>query len=150
MVYHAIQDTCNEATPEIIASLDWKTERLQEQVTSLQVIENKTRAELAAICGRPLVSELRRDIDQFEQEQKLIRARLNKVRGSDLDRVPVQHEVNAEKDWNHWQNQANIRRRICRDLWRKCSEVMPENMTREELWVRDLPGWELIYSDAGM
>ncbi|PWY65962.1 hypothetical protein BO94DRAFT_614135 [Aspergillus sclerotioniger CBS 115572] len=134
VVYHAIQETCNEATPEIIATMDWKTERLQEQVTSLQAIENKTRAELAAICGRPLVSELRRDIGQIEQAQEVIRARLDRVRGIDSDSVPIQLEVDAEKDWKHWQNQANIRGRICRDLWRKCSEVVPENMTREELW----------------
>ncbi|PYI10482.1 spindle poison sensitivity protein Scp3 [Aspergillus sclerotiicarbonarius CBS 121057] len=134
VVYHALQETCNEATPEIIAALDEKAERLQEQVTDLQATEKKTRAELAVTCARPLLSELRRHIGQLEQEQDAIRACLIKARGSDLESVPVQVQVKAESDWKHWQDHANIRGRICRDLWRKCSEVVPENMTGEELW----------------
>ncbi|RAL06323.1 putative TBP interacting domain protein [Aspergillus ibericus CBS 121593] len=133
-VYHALQETCNEATPEIIAALDEKAERLQEQATNLQATEKKTRAELAAVNARPLLFELRRDISQLQQEQEALQARLLEARGSDSESVPIQLKLKAEKDWKHWHNHASIRGRICRDLWRKCSEVVPENMTGEELW----------------
>ncbi|GFN17464.1 putative TBP interacting domain protein [Aspergillus tubingensis] len=134
IVYHALQETSTEVTPEIIAALDEQAEKLQEQVTSLEAAEKNTRVELATICARPLLSELRRDVGQFEQEHEAIRARLVQARGSDAGTVPVQVKVDAERDWKHWQNQAKVRGRICRDLWRMCSEVVPDNMGREELW----------------
>ncbi|GKZ27291.1 hypothetical protein AbraIFM66951_005033 [Aspergillus brasiliensis] len=134
IVYHALQETSNEVTPEMIAALDEQTEQLQKQVSGLEAAEKKTRAELAAICARPLLSELRRDVGQLEQEHEAIRVRLVQARGSNAGTVPVQVKVDAETDWKHWQNQANVRGQICRDLWRMCSEVVPDNMAREELW----------------
>ncbi|GKZ29690.1 hypothetical protein AbraIFM66950_006092 [Aspergillus brasiliensis] len=134
IVYHALQETSNEVTPEMITALDEQTEQLQKQVSGLEAAEKKTRAELAAICARPLLSELRRDVGQLEQEHEAIHVRLVQARGSNAGTVPVQVKVDAETDWKHWQNQANVRGRICRDLWRMCSEVVPDNMAREGLW----------------
>ncbi|CAK40904.1 putative TBP interacting domain protein [Aspergillus niger CBS 101883] len=134
IVYHALQERSDEVTPEIITALHEQAEKLQEQVTGLEAAEKKTRAELATICARPLVSELRRDVGQLEQELEAIHARLVEARGSDAGTVPVRVKLDAQRDWKHWQNQANVRGRICRDLWRMCTEVVPDNMDREELW----------------
>ncbi|RDH27641.1 hypothetical protein BDQ94DRAFT_175461 [Aspergillus welwitschiae] len=142
IVYHALQERSDEVTPEIIAALHEQAEKLQEQVTGLEAAEKKTRAELATICARPLVSELRRDVGQLEQELEAIHARLVQARGSDAGTVPVRVKLDAQRVWKHWQNQANVRGRICRDLWRMCTEVVPDNMDREELWMKENLGLE--------
>lgn len=49
--------------------------------------------------------------------------------------VGSEERAEVEREWKRWQRQVAVRRRICRELWDRCSEVVPEGVTREELWV---------------
>ncbi|GAB1211111.1 hypothetical protein ATERTT37_000223 [Aspergillus terreus] len=118
-----------------MTALQNEHQRLQEELTTLKEDEKQAREELAALNARPLLSELRRDIDQLEQEKKSLLAQLEQFHGGDeQEQVSADERAEIERQWRYWQRQARIRGRICRDLWLRCSEVLPDNMTAEELW----------------
>ncbi|RAL08411.1 putative TBP interacting domain protein [Aspergillus homomorphus CBS 101889] len=134
VVYHALQEASNETTSETIAALDQHIDQVQKQFSCLQAQEKKARVELAALCAKPLHSELRRDISQLEQEQAAARALWLTTKGNDSMHVHVQTRAGAEEAWKRWQKHASSRGRICRDLWQKCSEALPGDKSRDEFW----------------
>ncbi|PLB39374.1 putative TBP interacting domain protein [Aspergillus candidus] len=71
-----------QGTPEIIAAEESTATRLQEQIDKLKVSERKTRAELTACYAKPLLSELRDDIEKLREEVASITAQLARVRES--------------------------------------------------------------------
>lgn len=119
-----------------MATLDQKLEHCQEQLTTLKASEKKARAGLATLDAKPRLSDLRRDLGRLEEEQKAIQARLTALRDDDSVSISPAERVKLEQEWKQWQHHARVRRRICRDLWMRCSEVLPDNMTSQELWVR--------------
>ncbi|KAL4734031.1 hypothetical protein BDV11DRAFT_198978 [Aspergillus similis] len=125
----------NEAGHDAIAAMDEEIERLQEQLSSLKENEKRVQGELNSLNAMPLLSELRTEIEELENEKKSLSARLIKICGDASAKVSPQEKEKVRKDWKIWQNQESVRAKICRDLWRKCSETLPEGVTREELWV---------------
>lgn len=135
-VYHALQDSSDDSITEAIANLDEEIKQLEEKLTTLKTNEKNARTELTALRSKPLLSELQQDIDRLDKEKRSMLARLDEFHGRDCSvQISPQERAEVERDWKRWQKQVNIRRRICRDMWMKCSEVVPEGMTREELWV---------------
>lgn len=102
---------------------------------ALKTKEKQVRAELAEFSARPLLSELRGDIARMKEEKETVSAQLASLGAGESEAVSPEERAAVEKEWKYWQKQAHVRRRICRDLWRSCSEVRPENMTAEELRV---------------
>ncbi|KAL4757385.1 putative TBP interacting domain protein [Aspergillus foveolatus] len=133
-VYHALQEEINEAGHDVIAAMDEEIVSLQEQLSSLKENEKRVQGELNSLNAMPLLSELRTEIMKLEKEKESLAARLIKVCGDASAEVSPQEKEKMRKDWKIWQNQESVRAKICRDLWRKCSETLPEGMTREELW----------------
>ncbi|KAL4945331.1 Tat binding protein 1-interacting protein-domain-containing protein [Aspergillus oleicola] len=132
-VYHALQEG-DENSPNAVAAMDAEIESLQEQLPSLKEDEKRTQNELNALNATPLLSELRVEVGKLEGEKEELAARLAKVHGDGSSDVSPQEKESVRKDWKIWQGQARVRARICRDLWRKCSETLPEGMTREGFW----------------
>ncbi|KAL4907618.1 hypothetical protein BDW74DRAFT_147855 [Aspergillus multicolor] len=116
--------------------MDEEIESLQEKLPSLKENEKKIQGELNSLNAIPLLSELRLEIEKLEDEKKSLAAHLAKVHGDNSVEMSLQEKDNVRKDWKMWQNQRRARARICCDLWRKCSETLPEGLTGEELWVR--------------
>lgn len=81
------------------------------------------------------MSDLRQDIDRLESEHSAIQTRLaSHHEGDTVQLSPIEREK-LEKEWKQWQRHVIVRRRICRELWGQCSEILPEGVTAEELWV---------------
>lgn len=141
-VYHALQDSSDGNAAEVIESLDHDIKKFQDQLTTLRAHEKQTRAELAEFAARPLLSEIRSDIGRFQGEKDRMIAELGKP-GEDIsETMPAEEQEGIEKEWKYWQRQANVRRRICRELWGRCSEVLPDDMTEDELKVRRVESCE--------
>lgn len=120
---------------EAIAARDREIEKLEEELTTSKTNEKKARAALLAFEAKPRLSDLRHDIQQLETERSAIQARLTSHQGVDEVSLPPQEREELERKWKQWQSHATLRRRICREVWGKCTEVLPENMTSKELWV---------------
>ncbi|KAL3470195.1 Tat binding protein 1-interacting protein-domain-containing protein [Aspergillus californicus] len=123
-----------EESGDTVAAGKEEIESLKEQIPSLKEKEKKVQADLNSLNAIPLLSELCSEIERLEAEKESFSARLAKACGEGEAHVSLKEKEAARKDWKFWQAQAIVRARICRDLWRKCSETVPENMTREELW----------------
>ncbi|KAJ5510834.1 Tat binding protein 1-interacting [Penicillium expansum] len=134
-VYHALQDPSDVTTPEVAAAVKLNIESLEREISTLKAKEKKARAELAALHAKPRISDLRQDISRLESELSMIQARLASRHKGDPVQISPEEREKLEKEWKYWQWHANVRRRICCDLWGQCSEVLPENMTAAELWV---------------
>ncbi|KAL4751180.1 hypothetical protein BDW72DRAFT_193160 [Aspergillus terricola var. indicus] len=124
----------NEASHDAIAAMNEEIESLQEQLSSLKENEKRVQGELNSLNAMPLLSELRAEIRELEKEKESLAARLIKVCGDASAEVSPQEKGKVRKDWKIWRNQESVRAKICRDLWRKCSETLPEGVTRGELW----------------
>ncbi|OQD76818.1 hypothetical protein PENDEC_c003G01350 [Penicillium decumbens] len=134
VVYHAVQGSSDEATPEILAALSQEIEQLQGQLSSAKEDEKKARASLAALEAKPRLSALRQDIQRLEEEKEEIQARLGTLHDSDTVQLSLEERSKLEEEWRQWQRHAAIRRRICLDLWARCTELLPENTSSSELW----------------
>ncbi|KAJ9487450.1 hypothetical protein VN97_g5855 [Penicillium thymicola] len=135
IVYHALQDPSDITTPEVAAALKLDIENLESEVSTLKANEKKARVELAALHAKPRISDLRQDISRLESEKSTIQSRLASHHEGDPVQISPEEREILEKEWKYWQRHANVRRRICRDLWGQCSEVLPDDMTAAELWV---------------
>ncbi|KAJ5710752.1 hypothetical protein N7488_004908 [Penicillium malachiteum] len=134
VVYHAIQDSSQSVTPKDLATLTKNIERLQNELITLRADEKKVRAAFAAFESKPLFSDLRQDIERLQEERETLQERLGNQAASDEVPLSVEERENLENEWTEWQRHATLRRRMCRDLWGRCTEVLPENMTLPELW----------------
>ncbi|KAL2003583.1 hypothetical protein VTN02DRAFT_3249 [Thermoascus thermophilus] len=139
IVYHALQDPADDATPEALAAIDDEIRQLQDKLAAYKASEKAMRGELAVLCAKVPISELRQEVSKLEVERAETLDRLAKLRSSDNDddnSVPVSAEQRAkvEREWKEWRKHAHVRKKICRDLWERCTEVLPEDTTKEDLW----------------
>ncbi|KAJ5372159.1 Chitin synthase activator (Chs3) [Penicillium concentricum] len=132
-VYHALQDPSDIITPEVAAAIKANIESLGDEISTLKAKEKKARTSLAALHAKPPISDLREDIGRLEAEESTIQARLASRHEGDPVQISREEREKLDKEWKYWHRHANVRRRICRDLWGQCSEVLPEDMTAGEL-----------------
>ncbi|KAJ5738279.1 Chitin synthase activator (Chs3) [Penicillium malachiteum] len=135
VVYHAIQDSSQSVTPKDLATLTKNIERLQSELITLRADEKKVRAAFASFESKPLLSDLRQDVERLQEERETFQERLGNQAASDEVPLSVEEREKLENEWKEWQRHATLRRRMCRDLWGMCTEVLPDNMTLPELWI---------------
>lgn len=135
-MYHAIQDPADDASPESLAAIDKELEGLREEIAAGKTRERALKAELTTLNSRVSTADLRRGVLSLEAEKADILARLSGMRDSAVQPVSAEEKAGVEKEWKVWKRNMNVRKRICRDLWDRCTEVLPEDTTKEDLWVR--------------
>jgi 26S proteasome regulatory subunit (ATPase 3-interacting protein) len=93
--------------------------------------------ELAALGARVPTAELRDQVRGLEAKRQRLLEQLAPLRdGSRKVRmVTAEEQQRVESEWKKWQRQAIVRKRICRELWERCTEVLPEGVrSKAELW----------------
>ncbi|KAF7715096.1 Uncharacterized protein PECH_007653 [Penicillium ucsense] len=139
IVYHALQKSSDPASPELLTALGQEITTLQEELSIIKANEKKARAALATLQAKPRLSALREEIRQLATERDAAQARVHENRSDSGDdhqpQISPAARAQLERDWTQWQRHARLRRRICRELWECCSEVLPEGVaTAAELW----------------
>ncbi|KAL1958449.1 hypothetical protein VTO42DRAFT_4313 [Malbranchea cinnamomea] len=139
LVYHAIQDAADEASPDELAEMDKEIESLRDQIARARAQDKELKAELAALSARVPTAELREQVRGLEAARRGLLAELEPLRnasGSKRRRmVSEEEQARVEREWRRWQRTAGARKRICRELWDRCTEVLPEGVgSREEFW----------------
>lgn len=135
-MYHAIQDPADDASPESLAAIDKELEILKEDISAGRTREKALKAELTMMNSRVSTPDLRRGVLNLEAERDQILGRLSSMRNSTVQPVSLEEKAHVEKEWKVWKRHMNVRKRICRELWERCTEVLPEDTTKEDLWVR--------------
>lgn len=144
IVYHTPQKPTDSITPESIALIKSEINEFQTQLSSIKAEEKKARASLSALKAKPRIAELQHDIQRLGCERDDMQARLTKLNGvpettAMAIQITPEERSQLEQEWKIWYRQATIRRRICRKMWDRCSEVLPENTSVLELWVNIPP-----------
>lgn len=136
-VYHALQVSDDSTSPETLTTLDEQIKDLEERLSTLKANDKKARANLHVLTSTPLLSDLRQDIARLESEEKEITAHLvsSRENAAAVQVVDPAEREHVEQEWKRWRGLAARRERGFRELWGRCSEVVPEGMTRGELWV---------------
>ncbi|KAJ5573050.1 Chitin synthase activator (Chs3) [Penicillium hetheringtonii] len=119
-----------------IDTMTTEIKHLQNELSSIKAEEKTARSSLSTLKAIPRIPELRLDIQRLEKEQIDLQTQLTGFTGLDPIKLSPEERSTLESEWKYWQRQATLRRRICRDLWGLCSEVLPENITASELWMR--------------
>lgn len=91
--------------------------------------------QLSQLAAQPVLSEVRQDVCRLEEERGALLKRLAQLHGQAYADVSPEEKARVAADWKQWQRHVNVRKRICRELWGRCSEVVPNDMTRQEFWV---------------
>ncbi|QSS49050.1 TBPIP (Tat binding protein 1(TBP-1)-interacting protein) superfamily domain-containing protein [Histoplasma capsulatum var. duboisii H88] len=137
IVYHALQDVPSDSTSAQLAALHCELTDLRAQIASTKQYEKSLRAELATLSAHVPTGKLREMVSRLEMEREEVLSRLSPLRNGRVATRVVsaveQDTVNGE--WRVWKGRVVVRKRICKDMWEKCSEALPEGFQRtEELW----------------
>ena len=107
------------------------------EIISAKAKEKEVKVELAALSARVPTAELHEQVRGLEARKQQLIGKLEVLRNGTTKRrmVSVEEQESVEKGWRKWQRTAGARKRICRDLWDKCTEVLPEDAgSKEDLW----------------
>jgi len=82
------------------------------------------------------MSELRAVVSRLEAERYVLLEDLAPPQrnGIQARSVSVNEKERVEREWKMWRHHVAARKRICHDLWERCTEVLPEEKNRVELW----------------
>ncbi|OJD20930.1 hypothetical protein ACJ73_07731 [Blastomyces percursus] len=137
IVYHALQAGPSDSTPAQLAALDSELTNLRAQVASRKQYEKALREELEALSARVPTDELRETVCRLEREKKEALGRLAPLRDGRVvtKMLSVEEQERVDGEWRVWKGRVVGRKRICREMWERCSEVLPEGIKKsEELW----------------
>ncbi|KAI1939884.1 hypothetical protein LOZ66_002315 [Ophidiomyces ophidiicola] len=137
IVYHTIQDPAEEATPEELTAIDREIEETKSYIASAKSQEKLLKTQLATLNARVSTAELRYQVLGLEKERAGVVARLDPLKASAKQArvVSAEEKAHVEKEWKTWQRNASTRRIICREMWMRCTEVLPEGVSNKaEFW----------------
>ncbi|MCJ1399340.1 hypothetical protein MMC11_002542 [Xylographa trunciseda] len=134
IVYHAIQDPNDVASPEDIAAMDREIADLREEISTIKGEERILKANLIALNATISTQDLRASLVAAEAQKTDILSRLNPLRSGSAKPVSAQEKAEVDQAWRLWNSQANTRKKICMEVWAVVTEEMPEGKTKEELW----------------
>lgn len=139
MVYHAIQLVDDEPTSTESSDPDQTARDLEGKISALKSREKELRETLAKINGVIPISVLKDQIANLEEKKTLLSSQVsalslemqessNCVCKEDFDRTDL--------EWRKWHGQVSSRKRIFLEYWTRCTEVLPEDMTSDDLRVQ--------------
>lgn len=134
-MYHALQDPSDDAGPEELAEMEKEVTQLRDDIAATKAREKGVKADLAALNATVSTTDLRQSMTALESEKQGLLARLSILRSGDVKPVSAEKKAGVEKEWKTWQKHVMVRKRICKDMWERCTEILPPDTTKEELWV---------------
>lgn len=135
-VYHAIQDPVEDLSPEQITKLNEEIETLRSNLASVKGRERELRSEISVLNAHVSTTDLQDIIAKLETERNEVLARLVPMRENSASAriVSVDEKAGIEHNWLIWKKMLLRRKKICREMWERCTEVLPEGTTKEEMW----------------
>jgi hypothetical protein len=135
VVYHAIQDPNESATPEEIAAMDAEIATLRTEITDLKAAEKTLKAELTTLNATMSTYEMVTAFQINNLDIQEIEERLGPLRAGDVKPVSKEEKERVETEWRLWSRRAATRKKIALDVWGLVCEELPEGKTKDELWV---------------
>ena len=137
IVYHTIQDPKDAASLEELTAMDQEIAALRESIATTKANEKLLRANLAAVNATVSTDELRSQITVLDMDKLEILGRLGPLQSGDVKPVSAEEKEDANKGYTLWSKKAASRKQICMEMWSYCTEQLPEDQTKEDLWARN-------------
>ncbi|MCJ1382199.1 hypothetical protein MMC17_005311 [Xylographa soralifera] len=134
IVYHALQDPNDAASPEVIAAMDREIAHLREEIATARGEERILKANLTALNATMSTQDIRASLVALGAQKKEILSRLNPLRSGSVKPVSPQEKAEVDQTWRLWSSRADTRKKICMEVWAVVTEEVPEGKTKEELW----------------
>lgn len=122
--------------------MDKEIHDLRETLANAKVNEKLLRANLIAVNATMSTEDLRASAITLESEKEGILARLSALKSGSSKPISTREKEEVERAWKEWTRKANLRKKMCMELWDLCTEGIQEGQTKEELWVK----WSLSNS----
>ena len=135
MVYHAIQDAKDVASPEELAAMEKEMEVLRDCISTARVEEKILRANLVTLHATMSLQDLRAAVGTLDMEKRELLKRLAPLRLGNVKPVSSMEKTEVDQAWKLWSNNARVRKTICMNVWGYITEELPEGKTKEDLWV---------------
>ena len=137
IVFHTVQDPKDAASPEELAAMGQEISALRESIATAKANEKLLKANLAAVNATVSTDELRSQITVLDVDKLEILDRLGALQSGNVKPLSAEEKEEASKVWILWSKKAASRKRICMEMWSYCTEQLPEDQTKEDLWARN-------------
>ncbi|KAL8794547.1 MAG: hypothetical protein Q9195_002882 [Heterodermia aff. obscurata] len=137
IVYHTIQESKDGASLEELAAMDQEIAAFRESIATAKANEKLLKVNLAAVNATVSIEELRSQIMVLGTDKVEILDRLGRLQSGDVKPVPAEEKTEANKAWTSWSKKAASRKRMCLEMWSYCTEQLPKDQTKQELWARN-------------
>jgi len=107
----------------------------RNEILAARAREKVLKSELAAFSNILSTTELESSVAAMESERTALQGRLAALQAGDTKPVSEEERATVETAWTTWQRHASTRKKICKDMWERCTEVLSDDQTRAELWV---------------
>jgi 26S proteasome regulatory subunit, ATPase 3, interacting protein len=142
IVYHALQSAPDKSSTENdVAAMDDRITKLRSELTSAKSTEKNLKLHLTALSNLMTIDEQESKVSDLECEKESLLARLVQLKKVNVKPVLAAERATIEEAHAVWGKHVNTRKRICKELWWKCLEAMPEGETVDELWVCSITLW---------
>ncbi|EED14139.1 TBP interacting domain protein, putative [Talaromyces stipitatus ATCC 10500] len=137
IVYHAIQQIeSDDATGTDGPDPDQNNKDLEEKISILKIREKDLREKLATLNAVIPISVLKDQISNLEEKKTLLISQISTL-SAEMEEsnscVCKEDFDQIDQEWRKWHGQVTSRKRIFLEFWSSCTEVLPPDMTPEDL-----------------
>lgn len=118
--------------------MDKEITSLRENISTAKSTEKLLKASLLTANATATVEDLRGNITVLQLKKDELEGRLAPLRAGSAQPIEKEERERVAKEWAYWGRMANLRKKICLDLWDYCTDLVTEGETKEELWVSRL------------
>ncbi|WPH04123.1 Hypothetical protein R9X50_00700800 [Acrodontium crateriforme] len=136
IVYHAIQEEPDDASLEMLKTMDEQTTRLRDEINELKNEEKELRVALREGSTQIPLPELKAAVAVLERNQNEMEARFQILQKGDLKPISIEEREKVNAEHRKWQRTANARMKIRNEMWKEIVSNIEKGQveeTKEEL-----------------
>ena len=115
---------------------------LREEIVTAKATEKVLKSELSTLSSVASAEYLRATVEALQTQKEGLLARLQDLKKVEVKPVTEKERVAAEEAHKMWKRHASARKTIVKELWFRCLDLLPDRMTKEDLWVGVLTRWK--------
>src|SRR5271170_2064572 len=114
---------------------------LREELVTAKATEKVLKSEFSTLSSVASAEYLRSTVEALQSQKEGLLAQLQDLKNVEVKPVTEEERMAAEEAHKMWKRHASARKRIVKELWFRCLDLLPDRMTKEDLWVGVLTRW---------
>ncbi|KAF2835808.1 homologous-pairing protein-like protein 2 [Patellaria atrata CBS 101060] len=133
IVYHAVQNAKDSASPDDLAVMDATIVALRDETTNLRATEKSLKTSLSTLQATLSTTDLRAAVSTLETERTEILGRLEGLRSGSAKPIDEKEKQDVEDEVRKWESLERKRKKIREEMWGFLCESLPEELKAEDL-----------------